>query len=52
MQESGGNHVNDGDGNGFAIVILTMQVEAQSRINDSDRGDALTKGSSEGGGIH
>ena len=43
--ESGGNwnHLNDGDGNGFAIVTLVMEVEAQSRIDDSDRGDALTK---------
>ena len=51
--ESGGNHVNDGDGNGFAIVTSAMEVEAQSRIDDSEKGEA-NKGriiSGEGGGV-
>jgi hypothetical protein len=41
--ESGGslNHVNDGDGSGFAIVTSTMEAEAQSRIDDGEQGDAL-----------
>ena len=42
--ESGGNnHFNNSDSNGFAIVTLTMEVKAQSQIDDGEKGDALTK---------
>ena len=40
--ESGGNHINDGDGNGFAIVTSTMEVEAQSQIDKSEKGEPCT----------